>query len=125
MAKNSGFLTSQFYVLTSGCVSAACQCGRISMRYLMSACVAALGCVLLQPVSAQEERGVPILSAPYHLPVFRNEYVTLLNIYVPPGKTTGYHTHTSDSVSVNIESADMTNQPLGAPAAGPPQRGEA
>jgi hypothetical protein len=95
------------------------------MRYLMSACVAALGCVLLQPVSAQEERGVPILSAPYHLPVFRNEYVTLLNIYVPPGKTTGYHTHTSDSVSVNIESADMTNQPLGAPAAGPPQRGEA
>ena len=95
------------------------------MRYLISAFVAALGCVLLQPVSAQEERGVPILSAPYHLPVFRNEYVTLLNIYVPPGKTTGYHTHTSDSVSVNIESADMTNQPLGAPAAGPPQRGEA
>jgi hypothetical protein len=95
------------------------------MRRLISAFVAVLGCVLLQPVSAQEDRGVPILSASYHLPVFRNEYVTLLKVFVPPGKTTGYHIHTSDSVSVNIEPADMTNQPLGAPAAGPPQRGEA
>jgi hypothetical protein len=72
-----------------------------------------------------EERGVPIVDAPYHLPVFRNEYGTLLNVYVPPGKTTGYHIHTGDAISVNIEPADMTNQPLGAPAASAPQRGEA
>jgi hypothetical protein len=71
-----------------------------------------------------EERGVPIVMAPFHLPVFTNEYVTLLNIYVPPGKNTGYHIHTGDSVSVNIEAADMTNQDLGAASPGPAQRGE-
>ena len=91
----------------------------------MSACFVALACALVQAAAAQEEeRGVPIVDAPYHLPVFRNEYVTLLTVFVPPGKTTGYHIHTGDSVTVNIEPADMTNQPLGAPAAGPPQRGE-
>lgn len=96
------------------------------MRRLLAASFVALACALVPPATAQnEERGVPIIHAPYHLPVFRNEYVTLLNVFVPPGKTTGYHIHTGDSVSVNIEAADMTNQPLGAPAAGPPQRGEA
>jgi hypothetical protein len=71
-----------------------------------------------------EERAVPILQAPYHLPVFRNEYITLLNVNVPPGKTTGYHIHTGDSVSVNIGAADMTNQDFGATTVSPPQRGE-
>jgi len=53
------------------------------------------------------------LKAPYHIPVFTNEYVTVLKIFIPPGRNTGYHTHTEDSVSVNIVPADMTNQNLG------------
>jgi hypothetical protein len=61
----------------------------------------------------QNETGVPILQAPYHLPVFTNEYVTVLKIFIPPGRNTGYHTHTEDSVSVNMVPADMTNQNLG------------
>jgi mannose-6-phosphate isomerase-like protein (cupin superfamily) len=36
--------------------------------------------------------------------------VTVLKIDVPPHRNTGYHTHTTDSVSVNIEAADMANQ---------------
>ncbi len=76
------------------------------------------------PVAAQEDRGVPIIKAPYHVPVFRNEYVTLLNVFVPPGKNTGYHNHSGDSVSVNIEDADMTNQNLGSNDVSKPQRGE-
>jgi len=67
---------------------------------------------------------VPILKASYHLPVFKNEYITLLNIYVPPGRNTGYHIHTGDSVSVNIEDADMTNQDYGAPQPGPAQHSQ-
>jgi len=80
----------------------------------------------LPQISAADDEGpgVPIVKAPYHLPVFKNEYVTLLNVYVPPGRTTGYHIHTGDSVSVNIEEADMTNQDLGSNAAGAPQRGQ-
>jgi hypothetical protein len=56
--------------------------------------------------------------------VFTNEYVTLLNVYLPPQRSTGYHTHSGDSVSVNIEEADMTNQILGQPQPGPPRRGK-
>src|SRR5262249_23257326 len=39
--------------------------------------------------------------------------VTVLKIFIPPGRNTGYHIHTEDSVSVNIGPADMTNQNLG------------
>src|SRR5207245_10921882 len=73
-----------------------------------------LACTHAIPAMAQnKEVGVPILKAPYHLPVFTNEYVTVLKIFIAPGRNTGYHTHTEDSVSVNIVPADMTNQNLG------------
>jgi hypothetical protein len=84
------------------------------MRPLLAALLFAFACTLAGPATAQnEEVGVPILKAPYHLPVFTNEYVTVLKIFIPPGRNTGYHTHTEDSVSVNIVPADMTNQNLG------------
>src|SRR6266581_1856656 len=81
---------------------------------LFAASFVAFACALAAPAMAQNgEAGVPILKAPYHLPVFTNEYVTVLKIFIPPGRNTGYHTHTEDSVSVNIVPADMTNQNLG------------
>jgi hypothetical protein len=90
------------------------------MRHLLTASLAILATALALPVAAQtEEKGVPILQAPYHLPVFKNEYVTMLNVYVPPGRNTGYHTHTTDSVSVNVEEAQTTNQNLGDAQPGP------
>lgn len=98
------------------------------MKPLLTAAFAASICALVYPAATiAEEQGVPIVQAPFHLPVFKNEYVLLLNVTVPPGRNTGYHIHTNDSVSVNIEAADMTNQPLGEPQAGPPRhsrRGE-
>jgi hypothetical protein len=85
------------------------------MRLVLAASLLALACTLIGPVMAQQEEevGVPIREAPYHLPVFTNEYVTVLKIFIPPGRNTGYHTHSEDSVSVNIGPADMTNQNLG------------
>ena len=51
------------------------------MRHLVAASFVAFACSFIQPALAQnEERGVPIEKAPYHLPVFRNEHVTLLNV---------------------------------------------
>lgn len=94
------------------------------MRRLVTASLIMIACVFAGPATAQSEMPVPILKAPYHLPVFRNEYVTLLNVYVPPGRNTGYHTHTGDSVSVNIEEAEVTNQDFGAPQPGPAQRSQ-
>jgi hypothetical protein len=90
------------------------------MKAFVTASVVALVAALVQPALAQtEEKGVPILQAPYHLPVFKNEFITMLNVYVPPGRNTGYHTHTTDSVSVNVEEAQTTNQNLGDSQPGP------
>jgi len=81
------------------------------MKYLMATLCAAVAGLLSQVATAQEEvHAVPIEKAPFHLPVFKNEYVTVLKIDVPPHRNTGFHTHTTDSVSVNIEAADMANQ---------------
>jgi len=81
------------------------------MRHLIATSCAVFACAFSQAALAQEEvHAVPIEKAPFHLPVFKNEYVTVLKIDVPPHRNTGYHTHTTDSVSVNIEAADMANQ---------------
>ena len=42
--------------------------------------------------------------------MFKNEYLTVLKIDLPPHRNTGFHIHTTDSVSVNIEEAEMANQ---------------
>ncbi len=93
-----------------------------------AASVVMLACALSQAALAQDEGpAVPIEKAPFHQPVFKNEWVTVLKIDVPPRRDTGFHTHTTDSVSVNIEEADMANTLPGQPQA-PPQhtrRGQA
>lgn len=95
------------------------------MKHLVTALLITTAGGLVQPAAAQsQDIAVPILKASYHTPVFKNEYVTFLNIYVPPGRNTGYHTHTSDAVSVSIEDADMTNQDFGAPKPGPARRSQ-
>jgi hypothetical protein len=64
---------------------------------------------------------VPLEKAPFDQPVFRNEWVTVLKIDVPPHRDLGFHTHMMDSVSINIEAADMANTLPGQPRT-PPQR---
>src|SRR5262245_58372296 len=94
------------------------------MRHLLAAVLVVTVSAPAQPTAQSDERAVPILQAPFHVPVFTNEYVTFLSITVPPGRNTGYHIHSSDSVSVNIEPADMTNQNFGSSEVSPPARGE-
>ena len=93
------------------------------MKPLHTALLLALVSTFVLPAMAQKQDiPEPILKAPYHLPVFTNEYVTVLKIFIPPGRNTGYHTHTEDSVSVNIIPADMTNQNLGSSEVTPNKR---
>ena len=95
------------------------------MRFMVGASLAALVCVAVLPALAQsEDKGVPIVQAPFHVPAMKNEYGTVLIINVPPGRNTGYHIHDADSFSVNIEAADMTNQNLGSSTVTPPNRAQ-
>src|SRR5260370_7012714 len=77
------------------------QTCRNSMRHVISASLFVLSCALAQPASAQlEDKPVPMDKAPFHIPVFANDYLILLNVNIPPGRTTAYHIHYSDSASV-------------------------
>jgi hypothetical protein len=75
-------------------------------------------------LAQSDDKGVPIVQAPFHVPAMKNEYGTVLIINVPPGRNTGYHIHDADSFSVNIEAADMTNQNLGSSTITPPNRAQ-
>jgi len=81
------------------------------MRQPIAISYIAFACLFAQAAVAHSEGpAVPIAQAPFHLPVFKNEFVTVLKIDVPPHRNTGFHTHTVDSVSVNVEEAEMANQ---------------
>lgn len=94
------------------------------MRHLVSASLLALVCALALPASAQlEDKPVPMDKAPFHIPVFSNDYVIVLNVNIPPGRNTGYHIHYADSVSVNLTPASQTNQNYGSTEVSAPGTG--
>jgi hypothetical protein len=97
------------------------------MRHVVSASLLVLACALVQPVFAQtaelEDKPVPMDKAPFHIPVFANDYLIVLNVNIPPGRNTGYHTHYADSVSVNLTPASQTNQNFGSSAVSAPGTG--
>ena len=96
------------------------------MRLLLISSLIACAFALVRPAGA-EENVVPVEKAPYHRPVFHNELVMVLSVYLPPGAPRGpdvYHTHSLDQLSVLVEAADMSNQALGDPAMGPARRGQ-
>ena len=84
------------------------------MKRLLNASLILAALALALPAAAQEEApAVPVDKAPFHVPVFRNDYVALVNVYIPPGRVAGYHTHSLDQISVLVADADMVGQVLG------------
>lgn len=69
-----------------------------------------------RPQSGGEPGAVPVEQAPYHVPVFRNEHVTVLNVFIPPQRESGYHRHSLDTIAVLMSDTARTNQTLGAEA---------
>lgn len=96
------------------------------MKSIIAVTLAIATCAFGGAVAAQDvEKPVPIVKAPYHRPVFTNQYVTLLDIYIPPGRNTGYHVHSQDSVSISISPARQSNQVYGSDKVDPPGPGGA
>lgn len=95
------------------------------MRHVISTSLFALACALVGIGSAQaQDKAVPMDKAPFHIPVFSNEYLTLLSINIPPGRDTGFHRHYADSVSVNLSPALRTNQAYDSSEVSEPTVGE-
>jgi len=94
------------------------------MRHAVSTSLFVIASALALPAFAQlEEKPVPMDKAPFHIPVFSNDYITLLNVNIPPGRNTGYHIHFADSISVNLTPASQTSQNYGSEQVGPPGTG--
>jgi hypothetical protein len=53
---------------------------------------------------------VPVAQAAFHVPVMQNDVVTVLNVYIPPNRASGYHRHERDSVGVLLADAERTGQ---------------
>ena len=82
------------------------------MRHLLKATV--LACLFALPASAQTEGPpVPVEKAAYHWPIFRNDYVMLLRVYMAPGKGSNFHIHSLDQISILIEGSGNAGQVFG------------
>ena len=90
------------------------------------AAIPLLSLVAAFPASSQSGAAppaIPVEEAPYHVPAFHNELVTVLNVFIPPHRASGYHRHSLDSVGVLVNDTDRTGQVLGADATVTPRRG--
>jgi len=82
--------------------------------------MATLAAVAALPLPAQTV--LPVEQTPYHVPAFSNDYVTVLNVFVPPQRSSGYHRHSLDSLGVLIGDTERTGQVLGAEERPTPRR---
>jgi hypothetical protein len=91
--------------------------GRANMKQLLETSVLiALAFVVPHAATAQDAprtQVVPVEKAPFHVPMFGNEFVTMLNANIPAGRTASYHKHSLDMISVVVESAKTRTQVLG------------
>ncbi len=57
-----------------------------------------------------EKDPVPVEQEPHHHLVFANQYVRVLEVIVPPGEQTLFHTHFLDNVAVLLSDTTLKNQ---------------
>jgi hypothetical protein len=76
-----------------------------------------IAALLAAPLAvAQNAAPTPVEETSYHVPAFSNDLVTVLNVFIPPQRESGYHRHALDSVGVLISDTARTGQVLGAEA---------
>jgi len=56
---------------------------------------------------------VPVIKEPRHKLVFSNEYIRILDVHIPPGDTTLYHIHQTNSAIVFFSKNKTGSQVLG------------
>jgi hypothetical protein len=81
--------------------------------------------IRLQPQSAAEDRIVPVHEEPRHRMIFETPGTRILDIQIPPGDTTLYHTHSEPILYVTMSTSRTRSQNHGgdwsaAPAASAP-----
>jgi quercetin dioxygenase-like cupin family protein len=72
-------------------------------------------------LGAEDDTPVPVVGASYHVPLFKNDYVTVLRIFIPSRRVTNYHIHDHDLITVVVEEhpPEAFSQKLGAESGKP------
>jgi hypothetical protein len=83
------------------------------MRSLLKALVVTGLLTLVLPVMAQDEKPVPVDKAAYHWPIFSNDYIMMLRVYMRPGKGSNFHVHSTDQISIMVEAGANEGQIYG------------
>ena len=55
---------------------------------------------------------VPVEREPHHTWIFQNQYVRVLDVVLAPGESTLFHTHSHDSIAVQLTDATVQEQML-------------
>jgi len=66
-----------------------------------------------------QQAPVPVEQEPDHHVVLKNDSVLVMNVILPAGETTLYHTHSRDRVSVALTSTTLAQQKLNEPEGKP------
>ena len=86
----------------------------MELRLLRSGVTAALFCLACHGVfAADAERVVPANEEPRHVVKLENEWVRIVDVEIPEGEQTLYHTHSLDYPYVLVTSVTLFNQILG------------
>ena len=54
-----------------------------------------------------QQAGVPVDQEPMHKVVSKNEYVEVIHVSIPPGRSTLFHTHSHDSAVLDLTEAQI------------------
>ena len=84
------------------------------MRYLLKALLVVCLLAPIHPMLAQDEgKPVPVEKAAYHWPIFSNDYIMMLRVYMRPGKGSNFHIHSIDQISILVEAGANEGQVFG------------
>src|SRR3954453_20723410 len=82
------------------------QFGRRGMKILLLV-------LLMSVIAMAQQAGVPSDLDPLHKTVLKNSYLIVLHVTIPPGQSTGFHTHSRDAIAVRLSDAKTKMQDLG------------
>jgi quercetin dioxygenase-like cupin family protein len=60
-----------------------------------------------------QQSPVPVEQEPFHLLAFKNEFIEVMRVNVPPHQSTQFHTHGHDGIAVQVSNATITQQKPG------------
>jgi hypothetical protein len=66
--------------------------------------------IFIISLSVTANSQVPVREEPRHKPVLQNQYIRLLDVWLPPGDTTMYHIHATPSLFVVLTNTLTTSQ---------------